>query len=107
MKKIFTNPNFHAVILILLSIGETITLILCKPFSIGIVILIQVGSLLAIAYIRFAYKLALWSNKWYSMWNRKHTNPENDEPSDLAVGMIKAVGYIVLIGLFSLLFIFI
>lgn len=97
MKKIFNGANIQAVVLLTLTIVETIIMIICKPISIGHVIVALLISLLAISCIRFAYYYALLSNKLYSRIRRANWNDNDDEPSDFAVGSVKAAGYMLLI----------
>lgn len=104
MKKIFTFPNIQAVLFLVLSIAETVVMVLFKPLPVGIIVVMQIFSLLAIVLIRFAYKIALLDNIWHGLWNRKNWSRENDEPSDLAVGITKATGYLVLLAFSIVLF---
>lgn len=98
MKKIFTLPNIQAVLFLILSVAETVIMILFKPLPVGIIVMMQAFSLVAIALIRFVYQIALWGNIWHGLWNRKNWSRENDEPSDWAVGTTKAMGYLVLLA---------
>lgn len=97
MKKFFSPSNIQAILLILLSITETVLLILFKPLPVWSVLLILLYMLLCIAEIRFAYQFVLWGNIWHSLWRRKNVREMDDEPSDFAVGGTKAVGYILLL----------
>lgn len=97
MKKIFTFPNLIAAILLLLSAAETVLMILFKPLPLWAILLVFFLALLGIAMIRFARPLAHFSNWWYSLWHRKNVREGDDEPSDLAIGLVKIAGYVVLI----------
>lgn len=105
MKKIFTFPNIQAVLFLVLSVAETVVMILFKPIPVSIIVVMQIFSLLAIVLIRFAHRIALLSNIWHSVWERKNWSTQDDEPSDLAVGMTKAAGYLVLLA-FSIVMLF-
>ena len=105
MKKIFTFPNIQAALLLAMTVAETVLMILFKPMPIFEIVLVQIGALLCIGLFRFAYKIAFLSNRWHSLWNRKNSDEKDDEPSDLAVGITKAVGYIALLILQIFLFI--
>lgn len=97
MKKILTFPNLIAAILLLLSAAETVLMILFKPLPLWAILLVFFLALLGIAMIRFARPLAYFSNWWYSLWHRKNVREGDDEPSDLAIGLVKIAGYVVLI----------
>lgn len=94
MKKFFSFPNIHAALLLVLSITETVLMILFKPLPLGSILLFQLVALLCVVEIRFAYQIAFLCNRRHSFWHRR--NEGNDEPSDLAVGIAKASGYIFL-----------
>ena len=104
MKKIFTFPNIQAAILFLLSVAETVIMLIFKPLPIIGILLAELGMLLCIAVIRFAYPIAYFGNTWRSLWTRKNSSVEDDEPSELAVGLTKACGYFILFGLQIVLF---
>lgn len=104
MKKIFTFPNLIAAILFLVAVAETVLMILFKPLPLWAILLVFFFALLGIAMIRFAHPLAYISNRWHSLWNRKYAREEDDEPSDLAVGMTKIAGYVILIMIQIVLF---
>ena len=104
MKKLITFPNIQTVLLLTLSVAETVTMILYKPLAIWIILLIQGLSIVAIAEIRFAYRIAFLCNRWHSLWNRQNSSSEYDETSDLAVGIIKAIGYLMMFCLLFILF---
>lgn len=97
MKKIFTLSNIQAVLLLLLSVAETVVMALFKPYPVSMIVVMQILSLLAIIQIRFAYQIAFLGNVWHSIWNRKSANVDDDEPNDFAVFMTKATGYLVLL----------
>ncbi len=97
MKKILTFPNLIAAILLLLSVAETVLMILFKPLPYWAIGLVFFCALLGIAMIRFARPLAYVSNWWHSLWHRKNVREGDDEPSDLAIGLVKIAGYVVLI----------
>lgn len=105
MKKFFSFQNIQAAVFIALSVAETVVMVYCKPMQLGIILLIQFASLFCIAEIRFAYRIAFLRNRFHSFWNRRNSSEAEDEPSDLAVGMTKAVGYIVLLLLQIALFV--
>ena len=104
MKKIFTLQNIIAAILLLLSVAETVFMILFKPLPLWLIVLLFLFAVLGIAEIRFARQLAFWGNRWHSLWNRKNARKEDDEPSDLAVGLIKAMGYFIVFMMQIILF---
>ncbi len=104
MKKVFTFSNIQAILFLMLSVAETVVMILFKPLPIGMILLVQLAALLCIAEIRFAYGLAYLGNRWHSLWNRRASSEEDDEPSDLAVGLTRTVGYVALILLQLVLF---
>lgn len=97
MKKILTFPNLIAAILLLLSVAETVLMILFKPLPYWAIGLVFFFALLGIAMIRFARPLAYVRNWWHSLWHRKNVREGDDEPSDLAIGLVKIAGYVVLI----------
>lgn len=104
MKKLITLPNIQAVLLLLLSVVDTVIMILYKPLAIWKILLIQGLWIVAIAVIRFAYQIAFLGNRWHSLWNRQNSSAEDDEPSDLAVGIVKAIGYCMILYLLIVLF---
>ena len=106
MKNIFTLPNIQAALFLMLSIADTIVLILFKPIHIAIIVTLQIVALLAIVFIRFSYQVALWDNIWHGLWNRKNYSTEDDEPSDFAVNWTRIVGYLTLLGLQITLFLY-
>ncbi len=104
MKKIFTPINIQALLLLLMSIAETVVMILFKPFSIGLILTIQFIAILCIVCIRFSYHIPYLGNRWHSYWKRKHSDKENDEPSSFAIGITKALGYTFLLVLQLIMF---
>lgn len=97
MKKIFSLPNLIAAILFLAVVAETVLLILFKPLPLWAILSVPFFGLLGIVMIRFARPLAYISNRWHSFWNRRNARAEDDEPSGLAIGLVKIAGYVVLI----------
>ena len=81
----------------MLSIVETVLMILFKPLPLLNILLIQLGAIVCIVWIRFAYKIAYWGNRWHSCWYRKNASKTSDEPSDLVVGYTKGLGYFLLL----------
>lgn len=104
MKKIFTLPNIQTALFLLLVVAETVVMILWKPLPVGTILLVQFFAVLCIVWIRFAYRIAYLTNRWHSLWGRKNTVQEDDEPSDLAVGITKTAGYCILLLLQIILF---
>ena len=99
MKKLITFPNIQAVFFLVLSVVETVLMILYKPLPIWTILLIQGLSIVAITVIRFAYQIAFLGNRWHSLWSRKSSSEKDDVPSDLAIGIVKAIGYCMMFGL--------
>lgn len=104
MKKIFTFPNLIAAILFLVAVAETVLMILFKPLPLWAILLVFFFALAGIAMIRFARPLAHFSNWWHSLWCRKNVREGDDEPSDLAIGLVKIAGYVILIMIQVVLF---
>ncbi len=105
MKKILTSPNAQTVFLLIISVAQTVVLILCGPISVGAIVTKQFADIVCILEIRFAYRLAYLGNRAHSRWHRKETSADYDEPSDRAVAFTKLFGYIFLFGLQIFMFV--
>ena len=96
MKKLFSGANVQAAVLLILSIAETITMIICAPISVGTIVVLQLVALCGILAIRFAYFFALRRNKWHSFFYRENQENADDEPSKYALVITKIAGYLCL-----------
>ena len=97
MKKVLSNENVQAIVLLLLSIAETITMIVCAPISIVTIILLQFAAICGVLCIRFSHDIALLKNKWHSYFNRKNQENVDNEPSKFAIIIMKVAGYLLLV----------
>ena len=97
LKKIFSVKNIHAFLLLALATAEIVLMVLYRSFSSYMIYSLAFLNILAIVFIRFAYPLAWWGNRWDSTLYRRSSDPKDDEPSDWAIISLKIFGYFVLI----------
>ena len=95
MKKYLTGANVQAVVLLLVSIAETVIMALFKTTGAGFVALFQIISVIGIAMLRFAPHIALIDNIIHSAFYRRNASGsyEDDEPSEIAIFFVKLAGY--------------
>lgn len=97
MKKFMTGVNVQAIVLLLISVAQTVIMALFKSMGVWMIVLLQAASLAAIAFIRFAPQIAYRGNYLHSRFYRVNAGDgENDEPSDLAIFFVKLTGYCVI-----------
>lgn len=97
MKKFMTGVNVQAIVLLLISVAQTVITALFKPMEVWAIVLLQTASLAAIAIIRFAPQIAYFGNYLHSRFYRKNAGDgENNEPSGLAIFFVKLTGYCVI-----------
>ncbi len=94
MKKILTGVNVQALVLFLISVAETVFMALYKPFGAPMIVLLQIVSLIGIAFVRFASNIAYFRNYLHSAFYRRNAGAD-DEPSGLAVFLAKLAGYVI------------
>ncbi len=93
MKK-FLTVNVQALVLLLISVAETVFMALFKPFGVPMIVLLQIASLIGIAMVRFAPNIAYLRNYLHSAFYRRNAGSDkDDEPSDLAIILAKISGY--------------
>ena len=93
MKKIWRNANVKAIILLLIATAEIVIAAICTAMSGQLVAGYIFITLISVTMIRFAHPIAKWNNMVHSLWYRKNSDDNDDEPSELAVIMLKVAGY--------------
>lgn len=96
--------NLQCLVFIALSVAGAVCMALFKPVSVGIVVLVAVCGVAGALIVRFAYRIALWNNHWYSLWRRKAGMEADDEPSTFAIVTTKLSGYLIVLSMQILLF---
>lgn len=96
--------NLQCFVFIALSVAGAVCMALFKPVSAGIAVLVGVLGVLGALIVRFAYPIALLSNRWYSLWRRRSGTDADDEPSTFAIVVTKLSGYLIVFGMQILLF---
>lgn len=96
MKRVFSKENIIAVLLLLLSVAQTVSAALWLALAWRYIAIFQFMSIIAILFIRFNYSIAYYSNTWQAFWRRENTDSANDEPSKFAIVSTKVVGYAIL-----------
>lgn len=106
MKKFLTFPNIQAVIFLVMTVAETVLMILFKPIPLVFILSVFFLNIFLIIGIRFAYQLAYFSNRWHSFWRRQDSSGEDDEPSEFIVGLTKVSCYVIMLIMQIVLMIF-
>ena len=96
--------NIQCIFFIVLSVVEAVCAAIFKPFPAGIIFLLALVGIAGALLVRFAYAIARWSNRWYSLWNRKNADDADDEPSTFALVTTKLSGYAALFALQIIMF---
>ncbi len=105
MKRLFTASNVQFIILLTVSIIMTVFALLFKPFPTSLILLFQLLTTVGILEIRFAYQIARFHNRIHSIFNRRKSDSELDEPSDWAIVWTKVGGYLMLMPQLMIMFI--
>lgn len=94
MKKFFNGANIQAVLMVLVSIAETVIISLYTSVPAIFIVFGQISSIIGVVLVRFSYEAAWISNIFHSIFNRKNSfSIEEDEPNDFAVFGTKFGGY--------------
>lgn len=88
--------NICAIALLIMSLVETIVVGVLCSIKWYVLVLWQFVAIIGVLVVRFAYQIAQIRNMRYSYFCRENSDDFDDEPSDIAVYLIKVFGYFLL-----------
>ena len=96
MKNKITDRNIQFILLLTLSVAETLIIAIFKPFKLWRTVFTGAVAIFAVTLICFADFWASYKNRRYSYFYRRKFDGEDDEPSDFAIVATKITGYLFL-----------
>lgn len=95
MRESNKGANIFAIILLVISVVETVVVSIFGAFPWYLMLLSEFAFILGVGLVRFAYEIAYFRNGWHAFWYRNDS--DDNEPSEFAVKVTKFSGYLIMI----------